>query len=66
MFERFDFAAFYSSDTAKRDEFCCKVVSSLRQYGFVRLVNHGIPPSDIDEAFEMVRKHSPILMSNAY
>ena len=54
MFERLDFASFHSANAVERDEICRKLVSGLKQNGFVRLVNHGVPPSDIDKAFETV------------
>ena len=54
MFERLDFASFHNANAAVRDAFCSKLVSSLKQHGFVRLVNHGVPPSDIDKAFKTV------------
>ncbi|KAL9080414.1 MAG: hypothetical protein Q9157_000799 [Trypethelium eluteriae] len=55
MFERLDFANYQSGNVAKRDQFCRKLVSGLRQRGFVRLVNHGIEPSTIDKAFATSR-----------
>lgn len=55
VFEKLDFATFHkASTTAERDQFCRNLVSALKQTGFVRLVNHGIPHADIDRAFEMV------------
>lgn len=54
MFEQLDFASFYNADTSERDRFCQDLVSSLRQNGFVRLINHGISSDDIDRAFETV------------
>ncbi|KAK5993870.1 2-oxoglutarate-dependent dioxygenase buaE [Cladobotryum mycophilum] len=55
MFERLDFADFYSADAAKRHRFCRKLVENLKQDGFARLINHGVLPSDIDQAFETSR-----------
>jgi isopenicillin N synthase-like dioxygenase len=54
MIEQLDFADFRSNDEAKRYEFGTKFVSTLKQYGFARLVNHGVSSSDIDKAFETV------------
>jgi isopenicillin N synthase-like dioxygenase len=54
MFDRLDFARFYSSDAAERDAFCSELVSSLKKKGFLRLINHGVPPSDIDRIFDEV------------
>ncbi|KAJ4859447.1 2OG-Fe(II) oxygenase superfamily domain-containing protein [Trichoderma breve] len=56
MFERLDFSNFYSTNTAEREGFCRQLVSSLKQFGFARLANIGIPPSDIDGAFETSRE----------
>jgi isopenicillin N synthase-like dioxygenase len=55
MLDRLDFSDFHSTNTAERDDFCNRLVSSLKQRGFVRLVNHGVPPQDIDRAFLEVR-----------
>ncbi|KAM0816273.1 putative Fe2OG dioxygenase domain-containing protein [Seiridium cardinale] len=55
MFDRLDFASFHSADTVEREEFCSKLISSLKQYGFVKLINHGVSPLDIDNAFDEVR-----------
>lgn len=55
MLDRLDFKEFYSPDTSERNGFCRRLVSSLKQKGFVRLVNHGVPPQDIDKAFLEVR-----------
>ncbi|KAH8821997.1 hypothetical protein F5884DRAFT_828154 [Xylogone sp. PMI_703] len=52
MFHRLDFSDFYSTNPATRVELCNALVSSLKQHGFVRLINHGVPPPDIDTAFE--------------
>ena len=57
MFERFDFATYQSASAAERDAFCNDLVASLRTYGFVKLVNHGISPSLIDQAFDSVCVH---------
>lgn len=54
MFEQLDFAKFHSANRAERDSFCRELTSSLKQHGFVRLVNHGISPSEIDRAFKTV------------
>jgi len=54
MFEKLDFTAFCSSNHVERAEFCQRLVFSLAEQGFVRLVNHGIPRSVIDSAFETV------------
>ncbi|KAB5554578.1 hypothetical protein GE09DRAFT_1121591 [Coniochaeta sp. 2T2.1] len=51
MLDRLDFRDFHSTNTAERDDFCNRLVSSLKRRGFVRLVNHGVPPHDIDRAF---------------
>ncbi|RFU81919.1 oxoglutarate iron-dependent dioxygenase [Trichoderma arundinaceum] len=55
MFERLDFSKFRCADSAERDAFCSQLVSSLKHYGFARLVNTGIPLQDIDEAFKTSR-----------
>ncbi|KAL4886895.1 hypothetical protein BJY04DRAFT_204547 [Aspergillus karnatakaensis] len=49
MFATFDFAEFY--DSAQRDRFCRELASALREYGFVKLINHGVPPSEVNQAF---------------
>ncbi|KAI6311862.1 hypothetical protein MCOR34_005859 [Pyricularia oryzae] len=52
MYTQLDFSRFYSVDAAEQKEFCDALVSDLRQHGFARLVNHGVPAVDIDRAFE--------------
>lgn len=52
MFEPVDFAIYHQAGPAERVEFCTKLVDGLRKCGFVKLVNHDVPPSDIDKAFE--------------
>lgn len=52
MYTQLDFSRFYSVDVAEQKEFCDALVSDLRQHGFARLVNHGVPAVDIDRAFE--------------
>lgn len=54
VFEQLDFARIYSTNKTERDKFCHDLVSSLRQNGFVRLINHGILSEDIDRAFDTV------------
>lgn len=55
MFQQFDFSTFHSSSGEKREEFCRKLVASLQDHqGFIRLINHGVPTADIDDAFAMV------------
>ncbi|KAK6086078.1 hypothetical protein SCUP234_01478 [Seiridium cupressi] len=56
MFDRLDFASFHSADPVEREEFCSKLISSLKQYGFVKLINHGVSPLDIDNAFDETRR----------
>ncbi|CAJ2499770.1 Uu.00g026230.m01.CDS01 [Anthostomella pinea] len=55
MFHRFDFSTFRSADQAEREEFCRQFVASLQQHGFCKIVNHYVPPADIDQAFEISR-----------
>lgn len=54
MYTQLDFARFYGPDPKDRDEFCRALVSDLKQYGFVKLVNHDVPAADIDQAFQAV------------
>lgn len=54
MLTQLDFANFHSS-AEDRQRLCRDLVASLKQDGFVRLVNHGIPPRDIDGAFSEMR-----------
>jgi isopenicillin N synthase-like dioxygenase len=58
MFQRLDFGEFRSANVRVRGEFCMKLVASLREFGFVKLVNHGVPVEAIETAFETV---SPIM-----
>lgn len=55
MFEQLDFSRFHSESSDERDKFCRELISGLNKSGWVRLVNHGVPPESIDRAFEMVR-----------
>jgi isopenicillin N synthase-like dioxygenase len=55
MLEQLDFSRFHHESTDERDQFCRKLVSELSKSGWVRLVNHGVPPESIDRAFDMVR-----------
>lgn len=54
MYTQLNFSRFYGPDPKDRDEFCRALVSDLKQYGFVKLVNHDVPAADIDQAFETV------------
>ncbi|KAK7991220.1 hypothetical protein PG988_000014 [Apiospora saccharicola] len=56
MYTQLDFSRFYGTDSTDRDEFCRALVSDLRQYGFVKLVNHDVPAADIDQAFKTSRQ----------
>ncbi|OQE37136.1 hypothetical protein PENCOP_c010G06195 [Penicillium coprophilum] len=56
MFEQLDFSQFHSENTDERDQFCRELISELSKSGWVRLVNHGVPPESIDRAFEMSRE----------
>ncbi|KAK8085891.1 isopenicillin N synthase [Apiospora hydei] len=56
MYTQLDFSRFHGPDAKDRDEFCRALVSDLKQYGFARLVNHDVPPCDIQKAFETSRR----------
>ncbi|KAK8036631.1 hypothetical protein PG994_015402 [Apiospora phragmitis] len=56
MYTQLDFSRFYGTDAKDRDEFCRALVSDLKQYGFVRLVNHDVPSAEIGKAFETSRR----------
>ncbi|KAJ5154262.1 Oxoglutarate/iron-dependent dioxygenase [Penicillium coprophilum] len=56
MFEQLDFSRFHNKNTHERDQFCRELISELSKSGWVRLVNHGVPPESIDRAFEMSRE----------
>jgi isopenicillin N synthase-like dioxygenase len=55
MFDQLDFSRFHSENIDERDQFCRELISGFSKSGWVRLVNHGVPPESIDRAFEMVR-----------
>ncbi|PTB66088.1 Clavaminate synthase-like protein [Trichoderma citrinoviride] len=55
MFQQLDFSVFHSDNAAEREGLCSQLVSNLKQFGFARLVNVGIPLGDIDRAFEISR-----------
>lgn len=55
MLKQLDFSRFHRGSTDERDQFCRELISGLSKSGWVRLVNHGVPPESIDRAFEMVR-----------
>jgi hypothetical protein len=59
MFPSVDFSRFH--DPSQREEVCRQFVSTLKEYGFLKLINHGIPFAQIDLAFAAVCFHSPIL-----
>ncbi|KAJ5649421.1 Oxoglutarate/iron-dependent dioxygenase [Penicillium longicatenatum] len=56
MFEQLDFARFYHKSIDERDQFCRELITGLRNSGWVRLVNHGIPSSNINQTFEASQK----------
>ncbi|KAL4954840.1 hypothetical protein BDW69DRAFT_162380 [Aspergillus filifer] len=53
MFPTLDIARFH--DPTERDDLCREFVSVLKEYGFVKLINHGIPDAQIDQAFAAAR-----------
>ncbi|KAE8395433.1 hypothetical protein BDV23DRAFT_144988 [Aspergillus alliaceus] len=53
MFPSLDFSRFH--DPSQREEFCRQFVSILKEYGFLKLINHGIPFAQIDLAFAAAR-----------
>lgn len=59
MFPSLDFSRFH--EPSRTEELCRELVSILKEYGFVKLINHGIQPSQIDQAFAAVGLHSPIV-----
>lgn len=59
MFPSLDFSCFH--DPSQREEFCRQFVSTLKEYGFVKLINHGIPFAQIDLAFAAVCFRPPVL-----
>lgn len=58
MLGQLDFSRFHRGSTDERNQFCHELISGLSKSGWVRLVNHGVPPESIDGAFEMVRTFS--------
>ncbi|OJJ36075.1 hypothetical protein ASPWEDRAFT_41308 [Aspergillus wentii DTO 134E9] len=60
MFPSLDFAHFY--DPSQREGFCRQFVSTLQEYGFVKLINHGIPDAQIDQAFAAARHFFELLV----
>ncbi|KAH8690319.1 hypothetical protein BGW36DRAFT_390590 [Talaromyces proteolyticus] len=63
MFEQLDFGIFHGASKAERDEFCRRLVSELRHYGFVKLINHGVPLEDVNKAFETSRNFFQLPLS---
>lgn len=59
MFPSLDFSRFH--DPSEREALCREFVSVSKEYGFVKLINHGIPSAQIDQAFAAVCFHSPML-----
>lgn len=57
MFPSLDFSRFH--DPSQREAFCREFVTVSKESGFVKLVNHGIPSGQIDQAFAAVCFHSP-------
>ncbi|KAJ5516874.1 hypothetical protein N7527_008434 [Penicillium freii] len=49
MFPSLDFSHFHNP--SQREDFCRQFVSTLKEYGFVKLISHGIPSTQIDQAF---------------
>ncbi|KAB8269058.1 hypothetical protein BDV30DRAFT_230150 [Aspergillus minisclerotigenes] len=54
MFPSLDFSRFH--DPSQREEFCRQFVSTLKEYGFAKLINHGISFAQIDLAFAAARR----------
>ena len=60
MFPSLDFSRF--REPSSSEEFCREFVSALKEYGFVKLINHGIPSTQMDQAFTAVGLHSSIVI----
>lgn len=66
MLRQLDFSRFHRGSIEERDQFCRELISQLSKSGWVRLVNHGVPPDSIDRAFEMVRTFSQHLSEDPH
>lgn len=51
-----DFSKYTSGNTKERDLFCGKLRIALQRWGFVSLINYGIPHEDIEELFDYSRR----------
>lgn len=49
-----DFDLFLNGNEGQKQAFCWELAHALGNIGFVKLVNHGIAPSDIEKVFDMV------------
>ena len=49
-----DLSNFDNVIDSQRLDFCEKVASSLKEHGFLKIVNHGIPLTTIEAAFDWV------------
>lgn len=61
---RLDFSQFLKGDERTRERFCQELVSCMKDYGFVKLLNHGISEEKVEEAFEWVRQIGNAMFGN--
>jgi len=48
---------FFSGTDAQRRQFCNDMVDSFKRFGFVKLINHGIPQETVNDVFHWVRTY---------
>lgn len=54
-----DFAFFRAESPARRQAFAKALVRSFKDYGFVKLINHGLSEKVVRACMQGVRRHFP-------
>ena len=56
---KLDFSLCTNGNDTDHRQFASELLERLRQHGFVKIVNHGIPDHAIERIFEWVRVNEP-------
>lgn len=49
-----DLSLFTEGDSSQRQQFASELLKTLDQHGFVKIVGHGVPKSELEEFFAWV------------
>ena len=56
-----DLSVLTNGTTQEQAIFCQALLDCCTRYGFIKLVNHGIPESYISDCFDLVSEHIQVL-----